>query len=523
MAVVSQATYDAMKNIVDQKALWHNAKSTGQNPDPYKEAAKQYYDQLVNSNQKSIADQLNASNYEQAKKLLDSYVVEPVKAQNTGNTGGVKVQAPTVAEQAGTLLPLYQSYVQPTPQQTAFQQQQQQNLQSLFDSFVNNQAQNQQKNNEIFTGLKAEADAAKKNYQDLYNRLFNTNYLDSDVSKTILEGYGIGGDAASAAESAAGAAGNSGNIDSYSAANAKRQQLAFKNAGQQAALAAWDTQIARALDTLRSMGVDVSGYYQQMQGNADSDADYIKNLLASYNAGTSDLGAQYVQGQQDNAQYLAGLLGSLIDADTSRYQTDAEVGMQDSVNRTNLSIAQMESDLAKYQAELADKLARYEADKSAENAIELQKLSNEINRYMSDNELTATRESNTLSAQLQREANALERELARLGEDEAYKRLVYQTEHSMAGSDDLLGLGLDGLLGANDTVVTEDGYSNKNARGILSAYYNQGVVDGRGTEEQRLNSFIQAANAAITKGTITQGDLERFVGEIEAGTVGRRK
>lgn len=523
MAVVNQSTYDAMKNIVDQKALWHNAKSTGQNPDPYKEEAKKYYDQLVNGGQKSIADQLNASNYEQAKKLLDSYVVEPVKAQNTGNTGGVKVTAPTVAEQANSLLPLFQSYVQPTPQQTAFQKQQQQNLQNLFNSYVNNQAQNQQKNNEIFTGLMAETEAAKKNYQDLYNRLFNTNYLDSDVAKTILEGYGIKGGAASDAEIAAGAGENSGNIDSYSAANAKRQQLAYKNAGQQAALAAWDTQIARALETLKAMGVDVSGYYDRMQGNVDSNADYIKNLLDKYNEGTGALGEQLTAAQKDNAQYIAGLLGSLIDADTSRYQTDAEIGMQESVNKTNLSIAQMESDLAKYQAELSDKLARYEADKSAENAIELQKLSNEINRYMSDNELTANRESNTLSAQLQREANALKEKLAQLEADEAYKRLVYQTENAGTVIGDLGGGDLDSLLGGNVVEETATGYSNARARALLAAYYNQGVIDGRGTEEQRLNSFIDAANAAISRGTITQGDLERFVGEIEAGTVGGRK
>ena len=517
MAVVNQSTYDAMKNIVDQKALWHNAKSTGQNPDQYKEAAKQYYNKLVNSGQQSIADQLNASDYEQAKKLLDSYVVEPVKAQNTGNTGGVKAPTPTVTEQANSLLPLFQSYVQPTPQQTAFQQQQQQNLQNLFHSYVNNQAQNQQKNNEIFTGLKAETEAAKKSYQDLYNRIFNTNYLDSDAAKTILESYGIRGDAASAAESAAGAAGNSGNIDSYSAANAKRQQLAYKNAGQQAALAAWDTQIARALETLKAMGVDVSGYYDRMQGNVDSNADYIKNLLDRYNEGTGALGEQLTAAQQDNAQYIAGLLGSLIDADTSRYQTDAEVGMQESVNKTNLSIAQMESNLAKYQAELSDKLARYEADKSAENAIELQKLSNEINRYMSDNELTANRESNTLSAQLQREANALEEKLARLEADEAYKRLVYQTENAGTVVDDLGGGDLDSLLGGDAVDGANNSGTVTSAQLALNAAYNMIVTNGSGTVAQRQAAFYDVVNDAITKGTITQYDFEAFIANKNNG------
>lgn len=246
------------------------------------------------------------------------------------------------------------------------------------------------------------------------------------------------------------------------------------------------------------MGADVSGYYDRMQTNANADSDNITNLLSLYTSGASDLGNQYSNTQNDNAQYLASLLTSLIDADTNRYITDAEVSMNESNNRNNLSIAQMESDLTKYQTNLNDALTRYQTDKSAENALEIQKLSNEINRYISDNDLTATRETNSLNAQLQREANALSRELAQL-------EAAGITESDTTGS----------LSEDDDTWIYDDSGDelSADAKRVLDNLYNHAF--GSNAIETTLSGkkkvFYDAVNDAIDKGLITKSDYSKYV------------
>ena len=60
----------------------------------------------------------------------------------------------------------------------------------------------------------------------------NTNPFETETGKSIMESYGIKGNNAAANGVATVASGNGGNIDSFAAANAKNQQLAYKNAGQ---------------------------------------------------------------------------------------------------------------------------------------------------------------------------------------------------------------------------------------------------------------------------------------------------
>jgi len=70
-------------------------------------------------------------------------------------------------------------------------------------------------------------------------------FLQSDPTQnagyqSIRDSFSYKGSRAADSALAGGAAANAGNVDSYAAANAKRQQLAFDNAGAEAALSYWN-------------------------------------------------------------------------------------------------------------------------------------------------------------------------------------------------------------------------------------------------------------------------------------------
>ncbi len=99
----------------------------------------------------------------------------------------------------------------------------------------------------------------KYNYLEDYN--YNHNHYESDIGKSIMENYKFQGKTASDNEVASGGASNGGNIDSYAAANATRQQLAFTNAGNQAVLNDFNTRINNARGILNDLG----GYLQNQE------------------------------------------------------------------------------------------------------------------------------------------------------------------------------------------------------------------------------------------------------------------
>ena len=99
----------------------------------------------------------------------------------------------------------------------------------------------------------------KYNYLEDYN--YNHNHYESDIGKSIMENYKFQGKTASDNEVASGGASNGGNIDSYAAANANRQQLAFTNAGNQAVLNDFNTRINNARGILNDLG----GYLQNQE------------------------------------------------------------------------------------------------------------------------------------------------------------------------------------------------------------------------------------------------------------------
>ena len=89
-----------------------------------------------------------------------------------------------------------------------------------------------------------------KRYDDLQGYIKNTSAVDTPEGKSIMSYYnGLGGQAAKGATANAAGA-NAGNIDSYSAANANRQQLSYLNSGTQAALNQKNSNVGNLLSTI---------------------------------------------------------------------------------------------------------------------------------------------------------------------------------------------------------------------------------------------------------------------------------
>lgn len=212
-------------------------------------------------------------------------------------------------------------------------------------------------------------------YRNLLNSVQNGDYTKKSYYQTILDSYGLAGDdaASDAAASAAGA--NGGNLDSYAAANARRQELAYRNAAQNAALSAYNAEIENMLNTLSGLGVNVNDLYGTWGGELDSQRKTLADvILGQLNADT----AKYQTDKESELQKFLGQLG--YDSDIYGYDTQKQMNTE--------SLASQEK-LATAQNALSTKLAEMERlmnqDKLASNE-KVQSGINETNRLIAEYE-----------------------------------------------------------------------------------------------------------------------------------------
>lgn len=215
----------------------------------------------------------------------------------------------------------------------------------------------------------------ESDYRNLLNSVQNGDYTKKSYYQTILDSYGLAGDdaASDAAASAAGA--NGGNLDSYAAANARRQELAYRNAAQNAALSAYNAEIENMLNTLSGLGVNVNDLYGTWGGELDSQRKTLADvILGQLNADT----AKYQTDKESELQKFLGQLG--YDSDIYGYDTQKQMNTE--------SIASQEK-LASAQNALSTKLAEMERlmnqDKLASNE-KVQAGINETNRLIAEYE-----------------------------------------------------------------------------------------------------------------------------------------
>ena len=122
----------------------------------------------------------------------------------------------------------------------------------------------------------------KSDLTDRYTRLENFNYsnpFETDTGKSVLQRYDLAALQGRDNQAATGGADNGGNIDSYSAANALRQQAALRSLGEQSALAAH----TNTVDNGRGILGDLSGYYGGLYNNMTNAINAEANAASTRN------------------------------------------------------------------------------------------------------------------------------------------------------------------------------------------------------------------------------------------------
>ena len=235
---IKRSVYDTAKRIIDEKGKWHTAKSKGEDTSPYANAAVPYYQQLENNGAGDIAEKLRNSDYTQALDYLNTLEVEE------------------------------------DPVDYATQ---------LNDFYKGVNA----KSDKTFATIETDKNALSKDYDD-YISYLKGGYTGKDYAKTLLDQYNEMGQRASLGELAGTGAENAGNIDSYAKAQAQRQQLAYANAGNAAALDQYNAIMGNYLAGLEGKSGMTAGAWGAMQENASSDQGLYSDMYKSFIAGEVD-------------------------------------------------------------------------------------------------------------------------------------------------------------------------------------------------------------------------------------------
>ena len=268
--------YNDVKNIVNQKGTY-NERRYGAAKGNYQQVADnavQYYNNLTQSGQNGVADELKNASYEKALEILNRY--KPDAAGATPVTDGI-------GEKASSYLNSIQNQIQPSKSTTDALGTANGAVGSYMNQLIsgvnNTNAQSGKYQNELYKYM---GDQSAR-YDNLNNYNLNANPYTSDIGKSIMQNYQLQGYNASQNAAANVAGDNGGNIDSYAAANANRQQLAFTNAGNEAVRNDFNSRVANSLSILQSLGVDVGDAFDKIQTNIDSGVTQNKNLMDSAN------------------------------------------------------------------------------------------------------------------------------------------------------------------------------------------------------------------------------------------------
>lgn len=235
---IKRSVYDTAKRIIDEKGKWHTAKSKGEDTSPYANAAVPYYQQLENNGAGDIAEKLRNSDYTQALDYLNTLEVEedPVDYATQLNDFRKGVNA---------------------------------------------------KSDKTFSTIETDKNALSKDYDD-YISYLKEGYTGKDYANTLLNQYNEMGQRASLGELAGTGAENAGNIDSYAKAQAQRQQLAYANAGNAAALDQYNAIMGNYRAGLEGKSGMTAGAWGAMQENTSSDQGLFSDMYKSFIAGEAD-------------------------------------------------------------------------------------------------------------------------------------------------------------------------------------------------------------------------------------------
>lgn len=350
MATKKYNPYDDVAGVVNMKSRYNQGKATGDpNYRDYNTQAQQYYNNLVKNGMADVADELKSVDYDKAVDILNRYQPTADYEDFYSDLAATTIQNAQKPEASETVNDILNSF-------------------KSTDTLLNGELKYDNNGNTI-SGLNTDHYNTGKNQLDYLNNFDVTkqSYYEPIMSEYKLKGY----DAAQG-EYASGGSTNSGNIDSYAAANANRQQLAFTNAGMQAAL----------------------NQANQNQGNwqtlYDSMTSHLGNM-GSINSNNLSTGANIYATDSAERQNAANNATALAQQEQqnriNEYLADIEAAMNTENNNTTLAQSQMSSDLNKYIAELEAATGR---QTSADDLAAAQ-IAAEADKYASDRSLEGTK------------------------------------------------------------------------------------------------------------------------------------
>ena len=347
--------YKDVQNIVNQKGTY-NERRYGAAAGDYQEAAQNatpYYNSLVSNGQNGVADELKNASYEKALEILARY-----SPDSTSKTPVID----SIGTSASNYLNSIKDQIGPSANTNAALGTANGAVGSLVNQYLTDANSVNAQNSKLQNSIYDYANAQSGRYDSLNNYNLNTNPYTSDIGKSIMSNYQLKGYNASQDATANVAGDNGGNIDSYSAANANRQQLAYTNAGNEAVLNDFNSRVANSLSILQSLGVDVGDAYDKVQTSINSGIKQNASTLEGANTAMQTAVNGSIASDEVRTNAATSVLSDLmslakqeIDASTARdgYTSQEALAKVDSDLQTKLKQMGVDADTAAATAEYA--------------------------------------------------------------------------------------------------------------------------------------------------------------------------
>jgi hypothetical protein len=332
--------YDDVKTISELKGKYHTAKELGQDPSPYAQEAVQYYNNLRNNEYGDVADELAGVDYTGSLDILKGFNPTQEYGDWYDNMVGQKIEEASKPVRSETVDQILSAYQQNN---------------NVLNGPISTDA-----NGNVVSGLNIDHYNTGKGQLDYINNLDLTK---QPWYENLMAQYQLGGQSAAKGALASGAAGNSGNIDSYAAANANRQQLAFTTAGTQAALDVLANQLAAYQNMYNSMGTHLGTMGAQNNDALNIGTQYYQVDSAERQNALNQAAALEAQKYQNQIDELM----ANISADTAKYQYDKTLEGSKYGSDLDLQGAKYKADQALQEAYAQAAADRYKADKTYES------------------------------------------------------------------------------------------------------------------------------------------------------------
>ncbi|MEE0840497.1 MAG: hypothetical protein U0L72_08175 [Acutalibacteraceae bacterium] len=313
MAYGKEDALKTMEGIFGDKQGWTIAgnvkhKINGMNAqDYYEQDAQKKYDELIANGYGTAANHLKNSNLEQAKKYINNFYVKTGRNQfrpymyekgkqygltksdidkltsfdsETGEVifGGKNIGRPDgIADDRSYFTSEYlddvwNNYVNENGITVPKEKLADQTLQNAI-KYIDELSGQQVGNRDYIMNTGKEQRQRK---DDFIKSQQNADIMNTDTAKAIMDKFNYMGGIAGGDKLTEGAAANGGNIDSFSAANRARQQLAYTTAGTEAVIAEYQNRMNNVMDILKSIDSQNVNEYGALAINHQSGLDTAK-------------------------------------------------------------------------------------------------------------------------------------------------------------------------------------------------------------------------------------------------------